>query len=127
MILDFLRFPGLVLLAGAWILPLLKGRAKRVVLLLLPAVALASCIYLGMTFSAAGDEGLPVGTIQQKLGIPGSTLTHHISHLKSARVIRQERQQATLICRIEYALIADLVEYLTQECCADAGTRDDAA
>ena len=63
----------------------------------------------------------------QKLGIPGSTLTHHISHLKSARVIRQERRQATLICKIEYVLIADLVDYLTQECCADAATREDAA
>lgn len=75
----------------------------------------------------AGDEGLPVGMIQQKLDIPGSTLTHHISHLKSARVIRQERQQATLICKIDYALIANLVDYLTQECCADAATREDAA
>ena len=75
----------------------------------------------------AGDDGLPVGMIQKKLGIPGSTLTHHISHLKTAGVIRQERQQATLICKIEYTLITDLVDYLTQECCVDAVTREDAA
>jgi DNA-binding transcriptional ArsR family regulator len=74
-----------------------------------------------------GDEGLPVGVIQQKLKIPGSTLTHHISHLKSAGVIRQERQQATLICKIEYDVINNLVDYLTEECCADAITRDNAA
>jgi multicomponent Na+:H+ antiporter subunit D len=58
MILDFLKFPGLVLIAGAWILPLLKGRVKRVAMLLLPATALAICIYLGMTADAMSQEGL---------------------------------------------------------------------
>lgn len=58
MILDFLTFPGLVLLAGAWVLPFFKGRAKRVVMLLLPATALTICIYLGMTAHAMVEEGL---------------------------------------------------------------------
>ena len=57
MILDFLKFPGLVLIAGAWLLPLLKGRVKRAAMLLLPATALAVCVYLGMTFSATAGEG----------------------------------------------------------------------
>jgi multicomponent Na+:H+ antiporter subunit D len=57
MILDFLRFPGLVLLAGAWSLPFLTGRAKCVVMLLLPATAVAICVYLGMTFRATSDDG----------------------------------------------------------------------
>jgi DNA-binding transcriptional ArsR family regulator len=69
----------------------------------------------------AGDDGLPVGKIQKQLGIPASTLTHHIAHLKSAGVIRQQRQQATLICKMEYDLLRQLVDYLTEECCADAG------
>jgi ArsR family transcriptional regulator len=67
----------------------------------------------------AGDKGLPVGAIQKKLDIPGSTLTHHISHLKNANVIRQERHQATLFCIMEYSLLNDLVTYLTKECCID--------
>ena len=75
----------------------------------------------------AGDEGLPVGMIQKKLKIPGSTLTHHISHLKSAGVIRQQRQQATLICTMEYDVLRNLVDYLTEECCADIEADDDAA
>ncbi len=67
----------------------------------------------------AGDTGMPVGAIQQQLKIPGSTLTHHISHLKNAQIIRQERQQATLICKMQYAILNDLVAYLTDECCID--------
>jgi DNA-binding transcriptional ArsR family regulator len=75
----------------------------------------------------AGDDGLAVGQIQKQLDIPGSTLTHHIAHLKSAGVIHQQRQQATLICTIEFDLLRSLVDYLTTECCADQATRDDAA
>ena len=75
----------------------------------------------------AGDEGLAVGQIQKQLEIPGSTLTHHIAHLKSAGVIRQQRQQATLICTMEYELLRDLVDFLTEECCSDQAARDDAA
>ncbi len=75
----------------------------------------------------AGDDGLPVGMIQKKLGIPGSTLTHHIAHLKSAGVIHQERHQATLICKMEFDLLRALVDYLTEECCADATSTEDAA
>ena len=75
----------------------------------------------------AGDDGLAVGMIQKKLNIPGSTLTHHITHLKSAGVIRQERHQATLTCKMEFDLLRKLVDYLTEECCADAVSREDAA
>ncbi|MCP4877544.1 MAG: helix-turn-helix transcriptional regulator [Gammaproteobacteria bacterium] len=75
----------------------------------------------------AGNEGLAVGVIQKELSIPGSTLTHHITHLKSAGVIRQDRQQATLICRMEYEVLQQLVDYLTEECCINALSRDDAA
>ena len=75
----------------------------------------------------AGDDGLTVGKIQKKLDVPGSTLTHHIAHLKSAGVIRQERQQATLICKMEFEVLRKLVDYLTEECCTDAVSRDDAA
>jgi ArsR family transcriptional regulator len=75
----------------------------------------------------AGDDGLAVGKIQKKLNIPGSTLTHHIAHLKSAGVIRQQRQQATLICKMEFDVLRKLVDYLTVECCADAASTEAAA
>jgi multicomponent Na+:H+ antiporter subunit D len=38
--------PGLLLILGGWILPLLKGRTKRVVMVLLPASALVDCLLL---------------------------------------------------------------------------------
>ena len=38
--------PGLLLIVGAWILPFLKGRIKRGVMLLLPAAALLDCLLM---------------------------------------------------------------------------------
>ena len=38
--------PGLVLIAGAWILPFCKGRVKRAVMILLPAAALVDCFLI---------------------------------------------------------------------------------
>ncbi|MCG6891694.1 MAG: helix-turn-helix domain-containing protein [Gammaproteobacteria bacterium] len=73
----------------------------------------------------AGEDGLAVGQIQKQLDIPGSTLTHHIAHLKSAGVIRQQRRQATLLCTMEYPVLQDLVDYLTAECCSEQVIRHD--
>jgi len=72
----------------------------------------------------AGDQGMPVGAIRKKLQIPGSTLTHHITHLKNAGLIRQQRQQATLFCIMEYERLNQLVAYLTEECCIDDAAAD---
>lgn len=38
--------PGLLLILGAWLLPFLKGRTRRLVIVLLPAFALADCLLL---------------------------------------------------------------------------------
>ena len=38
--------PGVLLIAGAWLLPLLKGRTKRIVMVMLPAAALADCLII---------------------------------------------------------------------------------
>jgi hypothetical protein len=42
-------------------------------------------------------------------------------HLKNAGVIRQDRDQATLFCKMQYAVLDELVKYLTEECCIDEG------
>ncbi len=38
--------PGLLLILGAWILPLLKGRVKRVTMLVVPGAALIGCLVM---------------------------------------------------------------------------------
>jgi DNA-binding transcriptional ArsR family regulator len=67
----------------------------------------------------AGEDGLPVGTLQAKLEIAASTLSHHVRHLREAGLISQERQATSLICRANYPAMNDLIGYLVDECCMD--------
>jgi ArsR family transcriptional regulator, arsenate/arsenite/antimonite-responsive transcriptional repressor len=67
----------------------------------------------------AGEEGLPVGRVQDKLGLPASTLSHHLKRLVDTGLVTQERQATTLICRARYPAMQALIGYLADECCAD--------
>jgi DNA-binding transcriptional ArsR family regulator len=68
----------------------------------------------------AGHAGLPVGRVQEKLGIPASTLSHHLQRLMITGLVSQERQATTLICRAVYPAMDALLGFLADECCADA-------
>jgi len=68
----------------------------------------------------AGDAGLAVGGLQEKLGIPGSTLSHHLQRLIVTGLVTQERHATTLICRANYPAMDGLVGFLVDECCLDA-------
>jgi ArsR family transcriptional regulator, arsenate/arsenite/antimonite-responsive transcriptional repressor len=69
----------------------------------------------------AGDEGLPVYQIQERLGgIPRSTLSHHLQMLVQAGLVAQRKVGAEVLNRAEFAAMRELVSYLTDECCVDA-------
>ena len=68
----------------------------------------------------AGHDGMPVGAIQAELGLPASTLSHHLRHLVSVALVTQERSGVTLICRAKYTVMQELIDVLTEECCAGA-------
>jgi ArsR family transcriptional regulator len=68
----------------------------------------------------AGDTGLPVGRLQEKIGIAASTLSHHLHRLILTGLVTQERQVTSLICRANYPAMNDLVGFLVDECCVDA-------
>jgi ArsR family transcriptional regulator, arsenate/arsenite/antimonite-responsive transcriptional repressor len=76
-------------------------------------------LQLYRTLVRAGAEGLPVGRIQEKLGIAASTLSHHLKRLVDTGLVTQERQATTLICRAHYPSMDSLIGYLADECCAD--------
>lgn len=67
----------------------------------------------------AGYQGIAVGSLQEKLAIPGSTLSHHISSLLSAELISQRREGRTLFCVAEYKKLQSVIGFLQDECCID--------
>ena len=72
------------------------------------------------TLVRAGDDGLPVGRLQEKIEIAASTLSHHLHRLILTGLVTQERQTTTLICRANYPAMDSLVSFLVDECCLDA-------
>ena len=58
-----------------------------------------------------------VGGLQARLGIPASTLSHHLSRLVRVGLIGQERQSRNLVCRANYTHMNALLAYLRDQCC----------
>jgi ArsR family transcriptional regulator len=65
----------------------------------------------------AGDGGLAVGEIQRELGIPKSTLAHHLAQLLSAGLMTQDREGRVQRCRVAAARARALVTFFVSDCC----------
>ncbi|WP_296575506.1 metalloregulator ArsR/SmtB family transcription factor [Phreatobacter sp.] len=68
----------------------------------------------------AGHAGTPVGKLQDAIGIPASTLSHHLAKLCACGLAGQTREGTVLRCRAHYDVMEQLVAFLAAECCADA-------
>ncbi|HEU0284704.1 MAG TPA: metalloregulator ArsR/SmtB family transcription factor [Sphingomicrobium sp.] len=75
----------------------------------------------------AGDKGMAAGEIADALGVPNSSLSFHLTQLRNAGLILQERQHRSLIYRANYPAMNTLVAYLMENCCAGADCGSDAA
>ena len=69
----------------------------------------------------SGHHGLAVGCLQEELGIPGSTLSHHIASLISAGLLSQRREGRILYCVPAYDRLNEVIGFLRDECCQDEG------
>lgn len=74
----------------------------------------------------AGDSGMAAGAIAEKLGVPNSSLSFHLTQLRNAGLIVQERQHRSLIYRANYPAMNALLSYLMENCCAGADCGTDA-
>lgn len=74
-------------------------------------------LHLYRTLVQAGPDGLTVGAIGQHLGLPASTLAHHLSALVDAGLVVQERQGRSVINRADYGVMNATISFLTEQCC----------
>ena len=70
----------------------------------------------------AGEQGRPVGAIQEEVGIPASTLSHHLKLLEGVGLVDRRREGTSHFCSANYRGMDDLLGFLTEECCADSAT-----
>ena len=68
----------------------------------------------------AGPEGLPIGTLGERSGVTGSTLTHHVRILTQAGLVHRVKRGRSIICAaVAYPRVQALSAYLLSECCTD--------
>lgn len=68
-------------------------------------------------------DGTPAGEIQTRLSIPGSTLSHHLSELTQAGLLKPNRQGTTIRYAACFDHLRALTSYLWEDCCG-TGCRD---
>ena len=79
------------------------------------------------SLALAGSAGLAVSEIQQRVSVPASTLSHHITRLQQVSLLRQVRQGRVLRCFAEQDRLDHLLSYLTTQCCCHRGCEDSQA
>src|SRR5262249_55050625 len=66
----------------------------------------------------AHPDGMVVGDIQSELGIPASTLSHHLEKLKSEGLASVQRESTFLRYTANTAALQELLGFLFAECCS---------
>lgn len=66
----------------------------------------------------AGQAGLAVGDLRDRLGIPPATLTAHLNVLRAAGLVEDQREGRVIRLRANYPQMNALLAYLTENCCA---------
>lgn len=64
-----------------------------------------------------GEAGMPAGMLGERLGIPNATLSFHLQQLRHAGLVKNLRNGTQIIYSANYALMNDLLGYLTENCC----------
>ncbi len=65
----------------------------------------------------AGLDGMNIGDIQNRLGVPASTLAFHLGGLVGVGLVSQEKVGREVICRAKHRQLTAVMEFLREECC----------
>ncbi|HET7202272.1 MAG TPA: metalloregulator ArsR/SmtB family transcription factor [Steroidobacteraceae bacterium] len=64
-----------------------------------------------------GPDGLVVGEIGEKLGIPGPTLSFHLKELAQAGLVTARKESRFVYYAANFERMNALLAYLTENCC----------
>jgi len=66
---------------------------------------------------SAHPDGMNAGEIQSELGIPNSTLSHHLEKLKNEELVRVQREGTFLRYMANTEALQEVLSFLYAECC----------
>jgi DNA-binding transcriptional ArsR family regulator len=97
----------------------LQSVEKQSVIAALAALAHETRLDVFRLLVRAGPDGLPAGRIADSLGLAPATLSFHLKELSGAGLIVCEREGRSRIYSPDFEVIAGVLGYLSENCCAD--------
>jgi ArsR family transcriptional regulator len=85
----------------------------------LGALAQPSRLELFRLLVRRGPAGLPAGEVAERLGIPATTLSFHLSQLTRAGLLTARRAGRSIVYAADYGRMNVLMLYLTEHCCEE--------
>lgn len=85
---------------------------------ILSALAQESRLAIFRLLIEQGPEGLPVGVIGERLGLPSATLSFHLKELLHAGLVTSRQSGRFIYYAPVISSMNGLVDYLTENCCA---------
>lgn len=66
----------------------------------------------------AGPDGLPAGTLSEKLGTPHNTMSFHLNHLSNAGLVSSRKEGRSVIYSASFDVMRDLIGFMVKDCCS---------
>lgn len=66
---------------------------------------------------SAHPTGMVAGEVQEEMGIPASTLSHHLEKLKQVGLVTVRREGTYLWYAADTGALQEVLNFLYQECC----------
>ena len=87
----------------------------------LGALAQASRLEVFRLLVRRGPAGLAAGEISERVGVPPTTLSFHLSQLSHAGLVTSRREGRSILYAADYGGMQGLMGFLTDNCCQEGG------
>jgi len=64
-----------------------------------------------------GKQGMASGNIAEVIGVPQNTMSSHLSILVNAGLLESRREGRSVIYRVDFESMKDLIGFLLEDCC----------
>lgn len=66
----------------------------------------------------AGAEGIPAGTLAERVEVSPSNVSFHLKELERAGLVSQRREARSIIYTAEFDALSGLIRFLMEDCCS---------
>lgn len=98
--------------------PLTKPSTAEAVAPMFAALGQPARLEIMRLLLGAWPQGIPAGRIQEELGIPASTLSHHLHRLREVGLVEATRESQWIHYGASSETTQAILDFLYSECCA---------